>query len=238
MGKLRKTLLSARGLAEPIDGVLMPLWFYLSTALRITWYVIGMVVGLLLIASPVFVSWYLAPQIYNKSQYRLRWYVVAKTNIAKGTRLTEDNLQGRLGFLAAHTDDFIAVEKMAIGKYANTAIGKDKPLQAEHLSEFIPADVPVGGAVIPIEVKTEHAYNLQPGMQLAFVQDKVMFPASQDILASAKDTGFLLLSVTPSARDGAITTLTVQVPQNKMEAVATLATGQWRPVVLSALSQP
>ena len=140
--------------------------------------------------------------------------------------------------LAAHTDDFIAVEKTAIGKYAHTGIARDEPLRSEHLSEFAPVDVPAGGAVVPIEVKAEHAYNLKPGMQLAFVQDKVMFPASNDIPAAAKDTGFLLLSVTPSARDGAITTLTVQVPQNKMEAVAALATGQWRPVVLSSLSPP
>jgi hypothetical protein len=211
---------------------------YQRDVLRIIWYVIVMAVSIVLIASPVLISWLFAHKIHNNSQYRLRWYIVAKTHIAKGTRLTEDDLRGRLGLLVADTDDFIAVEKLAIGKYANAAIGQGKPLRLEHLSEFAPMDVPAGGAVVPIEVKTEHAYNLQPGMQLAFVQDKVMFPASQDILAAAKDTGFLLLSVTPSTRDGAITTLTVQVPQHKLKAVAALATGQWRPVVLSALAPP
>lgn len=217
------------------------------SALRIIFYPLSIVVSISIIASLVIVSWWLAHLKEQNKPLRVRWYIVAKTKVLKGTKLTGENLTGRLGRLSVDAP-FIPTATPAVGKYALSDIDEGTPLNPSNLSEsapaktpaggpVVPAEAPAGGAVVPVEVKTYHASSLKPGMRLAFVKANKILPSVKDLGTEKIDHGFLLLSVTTSPQDPAITALTVKVPKNKMDSVAILATGQWRPVILSPLSK-
>lgn len=220
---------------------------FLKGIIRQFWHIFASLLGIAVLLSLVFVSWWYA----KDKAFRLRWHITAKHQLVKGTRLTEKDIDWNLGRLSEELQ-FIPTKDFVIGKYTKTDLSEREVITPEQISEYAPSTVAQGNLVVPVEMKTEHAISLKPGMYLAFVQEKIMLPAVKTpapktplkkttaALKQPKPTlpksvqGFLLLSVTPSLRDAAITTLTVEVPLEQIDSVAALATGEWRPVILNS----
>jgi hypothetical protein len=200
---------------------------------RLALYLFAMVLTVGFISALIIWNFLFAWSKDNGNFYRLRSYVVAKTNIVQGVQLTEEYIERRLGRLRVDTR-FIPNPTMPVGKYALKDIDKGYILTADLLSESPPADVTVGGAVVPVEVKSKHAVSLKPRMLLALVKNKTKLPSVELCSGKNEPCGFLLLSMTTSSGNPAITVLMIAVPKDMLSCVAELATGEWNPVILGA----
>jgi hypothetical protein len=187
---------------------------------------------LAVIAAPVY-SWYVASDYSDLGT--LRWCVVTKALLIGGSRVKDEDVGLTIRRVKAN-DTCVADVRRAVGKYATKDLRVDELMTPSHLSEFVPVRVPVNGAAVPVEVKTEHSGSVRPGTRLVFVQEKdkaiKMIPAAKDKGAKRKWHGFKVISVVVSAKDASITTLTVAVQQADVSLIPALATGQWRPVIL------
>ena len=188
----------------------------------------GFLLTAIVVAGAVILSWKWAESWNGGNPRNLRWHIVAKSDIPQGAQLREENVGWRLGWIPAGSR-FFPKGTLAIGKFAKDNITAETCLNSDNLTPFALATAPENGAVLPVEIKTEHAGGLQPKMRLAFVHDREMLPPSKP---GETQSGFELLCITTSQRDPAITTLMVKVVPSYMALLPALATEQWRPVVL------
>ena len=203
---------------------------YVHPALRLSGYFTVVSASIVAVAALIVVNWWAArPQ---QAPHRLRWVAVAKSEITQGRQLTEAQLQWRLVKLAQDSG-YIASAKAAVGKYAQRTIGAGKLLSPADLAELPPADVLQGGAVVPVEVRSDYAASLKPGMRLAFVHEKAILPSLETLTTGKDGRGFLLSAMGVSSSDTKVTLLTVQVEAADLPLVPMLGTGEWRPVILS-----
>jgi hypothetical protein len=198
----------------------LPLLVYLS----------AFALSFLAVVALIIVSWWEAAQ---QPRHHLRWTAIAKSKITQGSQLTEAQLQWR--FVKLPEDfGFIASAKAALGRYARRTIDEGSPLCPEDLDDLPPTDVPTGGAVVPVQVKSDLAGSLKPGMRLAFVQEKEILPSIETLASSKDGRGFFLLALGASPSDTKVTLLTIQVEASGLALVPKLGTGEWRPVILDS----
>jgi SAF domain-containing protein len=201
--------------------------------LRITSYAAASLMSVMVIVTLVFTSWLYARPQNPKAPPRLRWHMITKNKIEKGTQIKADDVTWKLGRVTA-SETLIPISKTVVGKYALRDIAANTTCIPELLSDLALADPPMGGAVVPIEVKTSDASSLKPGMHLAFVQaDKGVQPATT-LLNKQNQPGLELLSMMASTRDAGDTTLLVKISKSDLDSVRLLATGVWRPVILGS----
>jgi len=187
----------------------------------------------LLIVTLIVTSWVHARPRDPDSPSRLRWHMITRSKITKGTQVKASDVTWRLGRVAAR-DPLIPISKTVIGKYALRDIDANSSCIPEVFSDLALADPPQGGAVVPIEVKTSDVSSLRPGMQLAFVQqDKGVQPVTT-LLSKQNQPGLRLLSMTASVKEPGATTLLVEINKSDVGAAPLLVTGVWRPVILGA----
>lgn len=191
---------------------------------------------LLLIFGPIIASWICAAPDVGGPPLRLRWHMITKNEIAKGTQIKMDDVTWTLGRVPAK-DPLIPIYKTVVGKYAKSDIGPNWKCVNALLSDLAPADPPSGGVVVPIEVKTSDVSSLKPGVRLAFVKEGKEIQPKTTLISNQSQPGLLLLSMTPSTKDAADTTLFVEILKNDLESVPLLLYGTWRPVILGA-SEP
>lgn len=205
-----------------------------TTLARLTAYIAASVGSLVLVGGLVMVSWRYARPADGQPPSRLRWHMITKNNIARGTQIKADDVTWRLGRVSA-TDPLIPVSKTVVGKYAKSDIASNSTCLPNLLSDLAPAEPPKGGVVVPVEVKTSDVSSLRPGLQLAFVQEGKQVQPKKTLLSKKTEPGLLLLSMTASTKDPADTTLFVEVGKNDLDCVALLVSGTWRPVILGAI---
>lgn len=184
----------------------------------------------------VIISWQFAWSKWEGTPHRLRWYMVTKSNVYKGTKIDNNDLRGSLWWLPQNAS-FISTAKTAVGKYAVRDIKQGTRLKPRDFSNLAPIGSSLGGAVLPVEVKSEYVFGLKPGMRLAFIQGKIILPSVREPSIRHENTGYLLLSLTLSQREASIATLMVEVPQKHLGSSTALASGQWCPIVLSSYNQ-
>jgi hypothetical protein len=207
----------------------------LRALLRIIFYLFGAAVSLAIAALPIAGSWWVASGRATVTEGSMRWCIEAKTSVVKGIKLTDENVDWTIRRVKAW-EHCVSGAKQAVGKYAVVNLMEGDLLKPEHFSEFAPAKVPDGGAAVTVEVKTEHAAGLKPGMRLAFVQEKekttIMIPEAKKLTGLQNASGFELLSITASQKDASVTAVTIAAEKSDLTYVPTLASGQWRPVIL------
>jgi hypothetical protein len=203
---------------------------------RLIAYVAASLGTLLLIFGPIIMSWSYAKPDVGKPRLRLRWHMITKNEIARGTQIKMDDVTWTLGRVPA-TDPVIPTSKTVVGKYAKSDIGPNWKCVNDLLSDLAPADPPSGGVVVPIEVKTSDVSSLKPGMRLVFVKEGKEIQPRTTLVSKQNHPGLLLLSMTPSTNDAGDTTLLVQIIKSELESVPLLLNGTWRPVILGA-SEP
>jgi len=210
---------------------------YAWAVLRVSYYLVCGAVGSAVLVGLVAADWWLAMPPPRTKPLRLQWYVTVKNNVAKGTVLIAENV--RLGLRKLPTDDglirtrrFFTTPDLAVGKFATEDIAPGAPLCEESLAILGPGESPVGGAIVPVVVKTEYTGNLKPGMRLAFVLGKEMLPALKKAPETAVQ-GFLLVSIARSRQEPSNSILSVAVPKDDLVGAGrSLATGDWRPILL------
>ena len=188
---------------------------------------------LLLLGVVVAASWNYARPAEGKPPSRLRWHMITKNKIARGTQIKMDDVTWTLGRVSAQ-DPLIPISKTIVGKYANDDIKSGWTCVPELLSDLAPANAPTGGVVVPIEVKTSDVSSLKPGMRLVFVKDGKEVQPKTTLVSKQNQPGLLLLSMTASTKDAADTTLFVEIVKSELESVPSLVHGTWRPVILGA----
>ena len=200
-----------------------------------TFYFVTAIICLAIVFSPIVASWWLVYARADVKDGRMQWCVVAKRPLIKGLKLTEQNVDWTIRRVRKG-DGFIPDTQSAIGKYATIDLNEGELLKPEYLSEFAPAKTDETSAAIPIEVKSEHAAALKPGMRLAFVQEQekksVMVPEAGSAQTTA--SGFELISITTSSKDASAITIIVSVSKTDLAKLQGLAVGQWRPVILTS----
>lgn len=201
-------------------------------------YLLTGIICLGIVFSPIAASWWLVSQRQYDREGRMQWCVVVKRPLIKGLKLTEENVDWTIKRVRTG-DQFIPDAKSAIGRYAQRDLAEGELLKPEFLSEFAPSEESYADAAIPVEIKSEHAAGLKPGMRLAFVQERekksVMIPAVK-VEGQTSESGLKLLSITASLKDAALVTIFVSVSKSDLAKVQDLAIGQWRPVILSNLT--
>jgi hypothetical protein len=200
------------------------------------------VISLLMVIALLYVlraNWHESCVRMESRKLRLRFYFTPRYVLPKGTLVQNSQLRPNLGLVDDRTQ-FLFDTKKIVSLYAQKQLNLDDPIQQKDLSVFADSDAPPGGALISIDVPSDHSYSLQPGMQVGFV--RVSSPpnqAAQEVFPRAKDPcarkhhPLILREITPSTRDAKSTTLTVAVPGCCKEMVAILSNGQWRPVILA-----
>jgi hypothetical protein len=206
---------------------------YFFFILRMGFYLFIGVLSLTLVVLLVLASWQKAAPEDGQKPRRLRWHMIAKQKILRGTRIGDDDVTWTVSRIPEDTP-YVSAARFAVNRYSESDVEEGALLRPGELSVYAPAAATVNGAVVPVEAKTEYTLSLKPGMQLAFVQGKVILPAVSDAAAGKAEPGFALLSITHSPRDAALTTLSVQVDEKQLKLAPLLATGEWRPVVLGA----
>jgi hypothetical protein len=185
-----------------------------------------------ILAVPV-VNWYAARD--HADAGTLRWCVVAKRPVVRGARIADEDVGLTMRRLSA--DTCVADIRRVKGKYASAQLDAGKLVSSGNIVDLAPAAVPANGAAVPIEVKSEHAASVQPGTRLIFVREKdkrtTTIPARSGKGAKRKLRGLEVISVAVSGKDGAVTTLMVAVEASDISLIPALATGQWRPVIIS-----
>jgi hypothetical protein len=206
---------------------------YLVFLARMFLYTLVGALSLALVAALVFFSWRMAAPEASQTPRRLRWHMIAKQKVLRGTKLREDDVTWKVSRIPEDTP-YLSASRFAVGRYAAGDIAEGELLRPAELSVYAPSDATDNGMVVPVEAKTEYTQSLKPGMRLAFVQEKVILPAANEATPEKGEPGFPLLSVTHSARDAAVTTLTVRVEKSQLKVAPLLGTGSWRPLVMGA----
>lgn len=201
---------------------------------RFIGYVAASLGTLLLLATIVITSWMCARPAAGQPSSRLRWHMITKNRIAKGTQIKADDVTWTLGRVSEEAP-LIPMSKTVVGKYATDDITPDITCVPDLLSDLAPAKPPSGGVVIPIEVKTSDVSSLKPEMRLAFAQDNKEIQPKTTLLNKQNHQGLLLLSMTASTKDPANTTLFVAIEKSDLESVPLLVSGTWRPIILGAV---
>jgi hypothetical protein len=176
-------------------------------------------------------SWFYARPANGHAASRLRWHMITKNRIAKGTQIKTEDVTWTLGRVST-TDPLIPISKTVVGKYAKSDIEPNSSCVPNLLSDLALAEAPAGGVVIPMEVKTSDVSSLRPGMHLAFVQTDKSVEPKTTLLHGQTHPGLLLLSMTRSSKDAGVTTLLVEVGKDSVASVPLLVNGTWRPVIL------
>lgn len=196
-------------------------------------YVAAMVGGLLAISALISANWAVASRRQGGQPLRLRWYVVASVDIAKDARIGADSVSRRFGLLPDDTAYISSVERV-VGRYAADAIAANEIISSRELADSVSVPLPVDSVLVPVEVKPEHAASLRPGMQLAFVQGRqVIPPAANPGGGPTLAVGVTLLKVVDTRQGAPAVTLEVAVPTAEELWIGRLATGMWRPVIVS-----
>lgn len=209
-----------------------------STSLpRLLAYIAASLGSLLLVASGIVVSWIYARPDNGGPPSRLRWHMITKNKIAKGTQIKADDVTWTLGRVSTN-DTLIPISKTVVGKYAREDIKSNATCIPDLLSDLALAEPPADGVVVPIEVKTSDVSSLRPGMRLAFVQEGKDIQPKTTFLNKQYQPGLLLLSMTASTKDGSDTTLLVEVGKDNLESVSLLLGGTWRPIILGTTKAP
>lgn len=188
---------------------------------------------LLILAVLIVTSWIYAQPADGKPSSRLRWHMITKNKIARGTQIKMDDVTWTLGRVS-EKDPLIPISKTVVGKYAKSDIAPNSTCVPDLLSDLAPADPPSGGVVIPIEVKTSDVSSLKPGMRLVFVKEGKEIQPKTTLVSKQNQPGLLLLSMTASTKDATDTTLFVEIVKSDLESVPLLVHGTWRPVILGA----
>lgn len=205
-------------------------------ALRLFFYLSAIVLSVTGVAVVVVANWWAASPDPQRSPGRLYWAAFTRMKIEQGSVVNENQIQWRLVRLP-ESKDYVLSSQSAVGRYAVKGIDEGTQLKRSDFIASAPDEAPAGGAVITVEVKTEHANGLRAGARLAFVQDKQMLPEVNKQTVNTSDRGFLLVAVGTSVRDPSITILNVKVEADAIDSVKLLGTGQWHPVVLKGHTQ-
>jgi len=205
-----------------------------TSLLRKLAYVAAGIGTLVLVAGLIVASWVYAAPDSGQPPSRLRWHMITKNKIARGTQIKADDVTWTLGRVSS-TDPLIPISKTVVGKYAKVDIDPNSTCIPDLLSDLALAEPPTGGVVVPIEVKTSDVSGLKPGLQLAFVQEGKEVQPKTTLLNNQSRPGLLLLSMTASTKDPADTTLFMEVGKDDLGSVPLLVSGTWRPVILGAI---
>ena len=99
---------------------------------------------------------------------RLRWNVVAKSDLPLGARLDESKVQLGLAHLPEQTDAFVSAVSSVLGKYTTEELKEGRRVVSAGLrSAPIFMVIPVT-VLVPVSVRTEYAEGLEPGMHISF----------------------------------------------------------------------
>lgn len=208
-------------------------------ALRLIGYCLLILISLAGTAWLIRYNWMLAAQSAGSPPRRPRWYVAARNDLTPGRAIEEKDLRWTIGWVPGDAE-FIAAPVEAKGKYPRESIPSGQRILREKLSDIIPVAAPAGGAILSVEVKTDHITSLTPGDQLAFVGSKRTIPALSASRGRATPRGFKLIALTPSTREAQNTSLLVEVPSEEIKSVPALGQETWRPVQLGSplIAQP
>lgn len=198
---------------------------------RLIGYIAATVGSFLVILAVTITSWIYARPVNGSPPSRLRWHMITKNKIAKGTQIKIEDVTWTLGRVSTQ-DPLIPISKTVVGKYAKSDIEPNSTCVPSLLSDLALAEAPVGGVVIPIEVKSSDVSSLKPGMHLAFVQHDKNVEPKTTLLHGQTQPGLQLLSMTPSSKEAGVTTLLVEVGKDNLASVPLLVSGTWRPVIL------
>lgn len=133
----------------------------MNPTLRLLSYLGAILLSVLVVAALIIGNWLAARPTSQEPLQRLRWVAFAKTNIVQGSAVKADQLQWRLSRLPDGSR-YVFVSQMAVDRYALGNISEGACLNRDDFNVFAPDDAPAGGAVIPVEVKTEHVASLKP----------------------------------------------------------------------------
>lgn len=165
---------------------------------------------------------------------RLTLYVTVQRPIASGTRLAAGDLSLRLGRVQLKDRRPIRDPNRAVGRYTLVSLAPGVGFARSCLSERAPGSPVAGHAVLPVQVPSEHAIGLRPGMRLAFASSSRVIPTAAE-LARDPAAAYPVLSVTRSERDPAISTVMISLPHGRLASAARLGTEAWRPIVVEPL---
>jgi hypothetical protein len=163
---------------------------------------------------------------------RLVWTVRTKAPISAGESISKDRLEG--GFAYVHGDgNRVETLSETAGSYAIQELtGGMIDRRQLSFNPLVPAVEP-GSVISIVEVSSNHAAVLKPGMMLAFAREEDkrerIYPSLLQI-RSGKPPPLRLLGITRKGND--VTSLVVEVPSCATQIAPALASGQWRPVVL------
>lgn len=198
------------------------------------WMLSLLILALLLVLLSL--NWSGAKRCTKDGELRLRWYASPRETLPSGSLITKEQLRPRLAWIRSELDLMPADEM--IGRYALNQISSGEAPQDEPakpgFTRLAAHNAPPGGAIVSVEVATDHSVTLEPGMAIAFAKEKTVLPGPND-LCQKHAHPLVLLAVTPSARDPKLTALTVAVPDCCLELIPALSSGQWRPVLYSAV---
>lgn len=133
----------------------------------------------LLSGPPILVSW--LGKILNwvpsdLQEYRLRWVVVTKETLCPGDRVTKDQAELQLQYLATGELNNgkppmeTAAQTLASvhNQYALSELYKDKPLTKNTLGPSPKLHPAPNNLIVPVSVRREYSQGLRPAMQLWF----------------------------------------------------------------------
>jgi hypothetical protein len=187
-----------------------------------------------LVMALVYLDWSGAKQYTHDAQFRLRWYTSPREAVTAGSLIKKEQLRPRLAWI--HSNLHLTPADEMIGRYALQPIESAEAPQDEPskpgFSQLAIHTPPPGGAIVSVEVATDHVVTLEPGTAIAFAKEKTVLPGANE-LCRKHDHPMVLLAVTPSTRDPKSTALTVAVPDCCLDLIPALSAGQWRPVLFS-----
>lgn len=160
--------------------------------------------------------------------FRLRLFLVVRSDLLAGDPISEDHLDWRLGWLRESETCITKFESLA-AYLAATNIAPGRALRMEDLSLTVPGLGESGSVSFPVEIDPRHASSLKSGMRLALVNSSTNL-----LLESGFTNGpvFRVLRVSHDGKDGA-TSVILSVPTNCLGLLTNMANAQWRPAVLS-----
>jgi hypothetical protein len=212
----------------------------------IPWRMIGRVAacvmgGVLLLGLIVVVLWQSRVQAHamataaNAAPPRLRWHVVARTQLPRGTKLGAEHLDGRLGWVPdVPGPTLVPAVSRAEGRYLVTDVEPGTPLALEAIASAPALTAPAGGAVAVVSVDGLVAALLAPGMTLGFVAAIPPEPPKSGPVAAAPVLQpFRALAVVAPPDRGERGRVVVEVAAPQLAAAARLSRGEWVPIVLA-----
>lgn len=188
---------------------------------------LGALASVLAAVGVVVASWQQAAR--HGTDQRLRLLITADRPIPAWTVVASDILRRRLARVA-NGFAYVQTPQVIVGRYAGAAIPPDTPIVRDSTVTVADTAVPSGGAVVSVEVSTDHVSNLAPGMALAFAKKDDMLPTAADLAKKDAEPAFTLLAIAPSPRSAGATSLIVAVPACRLAMAGRLGTDTWRPV--------